>query len=163
MQTATVPQLKNELKHLDKEALTDLCLRLAKFKKENKELLTYLLFEADDEAHFVEGVKDEITEEFRNINRSSPYLIKKSVRRILKSVKKYIRYSKNNTTEIELLIHFCQALGPFSAAMERSVVLGNMYRTQVKTIQKSLAKVHEDLQYDYQEAFESLKKHRAYY
>lgn len=163
MQTATISQIKNEIKHLEKNELMELCLRLAKFKKENKELLSYLLFEADDEAHFVKGIKEEITTEFQNINRSSSYLIKKSSRRILKELKKYIRYSKKVETEIELLVHFCQELGCFKSAMDRNVVLGNMYRTQVKAINKLMAKVHEDLQYDYAEALESLQKHRAYH
>lgn len=163
MQTATVHQIKNEIKHLDKVELMELCLKLAKFKKENKELLSYLLFEADDEAHFIEVIKEDITTEFEEINRSSSYLIKKSSRRILKDVKKYIRYSKKTETEIELLMHFCQELGQFKSAMTRNIVLGNMYRTQVKAIKKGIAKVHEDLQYDYQDAFEALKEHKEYY
>ena len=163
MITATVPQLKNEIKHLDKGELMELCLKLAKFKKENKELLSYLLFEADDEAHFVDTIKKEITSEFEGINRSSSYLIKKSSRRILKDVKKYVRYSKKIETEIELLMYFCQELGQFKSVLYQNVVLGNMYRTQVGVVKKNIAKVHEDLQYDYADAFEALIKHKAYY
>ncbi len=163
MLSATVTQLKNELKHLEKGELMELCLRLAKFKKENKELLSYLLFEADDEAHFVDTIKEDITADFNSINSSSAYLIKKSSRRILKDVKKYIRYSKKVETEIELLMHFCRELGKFSYAMRQSVVLGNMYRTQVKQVEKCLTKVHEDLQYDYHDALVPLVKHREYY
>lgn len=163
MQTATVHQIKNEIKHLEKVELMDLCLKLARFKKENKELLGYLLFEADDEAHYIETIKNDITTEFEEINRSSSYLIKKSSRRILKDVKKYIRYSKKAETEIELLMHFCQELGQFKSALDRNLVLGNMYRTQVKAIKKKMAKVHEDLQYDYAEGFDALVKHQAYY
>ncbi len=163
MNTSTVTQLKNEIKHLEKIELIELCLKLAKFKKENKELLSYLLFEADDEAHYIETIKDDITTEFNGINRSSSYLIKKSSRRILKEVKKYIRYSKKTQTEIELLMHFCQELGQFKMAINQNIVLGNMYRTQVKMIKKCMLKVHEDLQYDYKETFESLTNHKAYY
>jgi len=163
MNTATVPQLKNEIKHLEKGELIELCLKLAKFKKENKELLSYLLFEADDEAHFIETIKDDITDEFENINRSSAYLIKKSSRRILKDVKKYVRYSKKTSTEIELLMHFCYELGQFKSALSQNVVLGNMYRTQVGVIKKAMAKVHEDLQYDYADALDSLMDHPEYY
>lgn len=163
MITATVPQIKSEIKHLDKDELMDLCLKLAKFKKENKELLSYLLFEADDEAHYIETIKNDISADFESINRSSSYLIKKSSRRILKDVKKYVRYSKKTATEIELLIHFCQELGGFKSALSQNVILGNMYRTQVKVIAKNIAKVHEDLQYDYQDAFDALKQHKAYY
>lgn len=163
MQTATVHQIKNEIKHLDKVELMELCLKLAKFKKENKELLSYFLFEADDEAHFIETIKNDITTEFEEINQSSSYLIKKSSRRILKDTKKFIRYSKKTATEIELLMHFCQELGQFKRALEQNIVLGNMYRTQVKTIQKRIATIHEDLQYDYQGGFEKLMNHSVYY
>lgn len=160
---ATVPQIKNEIKHLDKDGLMDLCLKLAKFKKENKELLSYLLFEADNEAHFVETIKGDISSEFGGINRSSSYLIKKSSRRILKEVKKYIRYSKKPATEIDLLLHFCDELSQFSSAIEHNLVLGNMYRTQVKAIAKCLKKVHEDLRYDYQDAYDQLTEYDFYY
>ena len=37
MKPATVPQIKKELTHLSKIELIELCLRLSKFKKENKE------------------------------------------------------------------------------------------------------------------------------
>ena len=44
MKAATLNELKHELSHLPAEELLDLCTRLARFKKENKELLTFLLF-----------------------------------------------------------------------------------------------------------------------
>ena len=40
--------IKKELSGLSVQQLTDICLRLAKYKKDNKELLNYLLFDADD-------------------------------------------------------------------------------------------------------------------
>ena len=49
MKTATVTELKKELKTRSQSDLVELCLKLSKFKKENKELLTYLLYEADNE------------------------------------------------------------------------------------------------------------------
>ena len=42
MKAATVKEIKTELENLSPAALLPLTLRLAKFKKENKELLTYL-------------------------------------------------------------------------------------------------------------------------
>ena len=41
--------IKKEIQHLPTEQLAELMLRLARYKKENKELLTYLLFESHDE------------------------------------------------------------------------------------------------------------------
>ena len=64
MKTATVKEIKDELQHFSKDELLEFCLRMAKFKKENKELLTYLLFEADNEAYYIEGLKKIITISF---------------------------------------------------------------------------------------------------
>ena len=82
MKTATVKELKTELSQRKPQELLDLCLRLVKFKKENKELLTYLLFEADNEVVYIESVKKEIVESFVDMNRTSVYFIKKSIRKI---------------------------------------------------------------------------------
>ena len=51
MKTATVREIKLELKDKSSDELVELCLMLSKFKKENKELLTYLLYEKHNEAH----------------------------------------------------------------------------------------------------------------
>ena len=83
MKAATVSRIKKDISIKNHDELVELCLRLAKFKKENKELLTYLLYEADDEAYFVENVKTEMANEFSQINIESYYYIKKSVRKIL--------------------------------------------------------------------------------
>ena len=63
MKAASVNDLKEELKSLPPARLVDVCVRLIKYKKENKELLNYLLFEAHDEQGYVEQVKKEISEE----------------------------------------------------------------------------------------------------
>mgnify|MGYP000642523159 CR=1 FL=1 len=51
MKAVTIKQLKDELSHKTANELKELCLHLARFKKENKELLTYLLFESHDEEY----------------------------------------------------------------------------------------------------------------
>ena len=48
MKASSLNELKKELEYRDKKELLSFCMRLAKFKKENKELLTFLLFEKDD-------------------------------------------------------------------------------------------------------------------
>ena len=53
MKTASVKEIKDELKFKTSDELRELCLQLSRFKKENKELLTYLLFEAQDEEAFI--------------------------------------------------------------------------------------------------------------
>ena len=149
MKIATVKEIKDELQHFSKDELLEFCLRMAKFKKENKELLTYLLFEASNEAYYIEGLKKIITISFEEINIKSYYFIKKSVRKILREIKKHIRYSKNKETEIELLLFFCQKLAEFSPSMNKNIALRNIYDRQIIYIKKSLEEMEEDLQYDF--------------
>jgi len=149
MKAAKVSDIKKELKNKTQPEILELCLHLAKFKKENKELLTYLLYEADDEAAFIQSVKEEVNEQFDEINASSYYFIKKSMRKILRNIKKHIRYSKKKETEIELLLHYCFKLKSFSPSINRNPALVNLYQRQFDSIQKSVSSLHEDLQYDY--------------
>ena len=93
MKTASIHEIKLELSVAKPAELLDLCLRLCKFKKENKELLTYLLFEANDEQAFIVGVKKVIAELFKEINLSQLYFAKKSLRKIARIIAKYCRYS----------------------------------------------------------------------
>ena len=149
MKTATIKELKDELRHYSREELLNYCLRMAKFKKENKELLTYLLFEASNEAHYIEGLKELIDERFSEINTSNYYYIKKSIRKILREIKKHLRYSKNKETAVELLIYFCQKLALMQPSMNRSIALQNIYQRQLILIRKTIKTLDEDLQYDY--------------
>lgn len=150
MKAVTVKQIKDELKHRSQSELMELSLKLARFKKENKELLTYLLFEAHDEESYIQSVKDLVDELFDQINTKSYFYIRKSVRKILSLTKKYIRYSKKKETEVELLLHFCKRLKEFKPSISRSPRLTNVYLTQLKLTKKALSYLHEDLQYDYQ-------------
>ena len=156
MKAATVKELKTELNYQTKEQLLELCLRLSRFKKENKELLTYLLFEADSETGYIESVKQEIDEQFKLINTSSYFYIKKSVRKILRMAKKYIRYSKNKETEIEILLHFCKILKEMKPSIASNQTLQNILNRQILLIKKLVNTLHEDLQYDYNLELEEL-------
>lgn len=162
MKAASVSTIKKELKQLSSEELIAICLRLSKFKKENKELLTYLLFEAHNESGYIEIVKAEIDEQFATINTSSFYYIKKSVRKILRNIKKHARYSLKKDTEVELLLYFCKSLLNFRPSILKDNTLVNIYDRQIVYIKKLVASLHDDLQYDYHVELEKLndfKKH----
>lgn len=150
MKAVTVKEISQELLNLSPKELRDLCLRLSRFKKENKELLTYLLFESSDEASYIESVKKEIDQQFELVNKKSYYFIKKGLRRILLITRKYIRYSQNKKTEIDLLIYYCSKLKKFTPSIQRNAALRNLYIRQVATIREKLGSLHEDLQYDYE-------------
>ena len=158
MKSVTLKELSQELTYRTPKELRDLCLRLARFKKENKELLTYLLFESSDELTYVQRVKREMDEEFAQINRTSYYFIRKSVRKILKNTRKYIRYSQKKQTEVELLLHFCARLKSLSPPIQKNAALMNLYNRQIDTIIRKVSVLHEDLQYDYTLELSELKK-----
>ena len=149
MKSVTLKMLKEELADRPTKELLEICLRLSKFKKENKELLTYLLFESYDEAAFIAGIRKEIDEQFEQINRKTPYLIKKQIRKILTHTKRQIKYSQKKETEVEVLIYFCKKLKHFSPPINKNQKLLNMYTVQVEYIRKKIASLHEDLQYDF--------------
>jgi len=156
MKPATITELKKELKYRSQEQLVDYCLAMARFKLESKELLTYLVFESENEVTYIESVKTYITISFNEVNTLSYHYIKKSVRKILRQVKRFIRYSKKKETEAELLIFFCRELGAMRPTYKRNTVLTNTYNKQLELAQKAIAKVHEDLQYDYNLMIEEL-------
>ena len=113
-------------------------MHLARFKKENKELLTYLLFESHDEESFIQNLKEEVDIQFDDINTNSFFYIRKSIRKILSSIKKHIRYSKKKDTEAELLLYFCKKLKAFKPSIGRSTRLQNIFDTQVRMIKKAI-------------------------
>ena len=64
MKAASITELKRELIRLEQGELLDVCLRLARFKKDNKELLTYLLFLSANEPGYANYLCEEIDEQF---------------------------------------------------------------------------------------------------
>lgn len=157
MKAVSVIEIKKDLKERSHQELLELCLRLSRFKKENKELLTYLLFESHNEDGYIQTVKEEVDLQFDAINRDSYFYIKKSVRKILRLIKKYNRYSLNKETEVELLLYFCEKLQDFEPSIQRNRTLMNLYDRQIAFIKKKIASLHEDLQYDYSTQLEDLE------
>jgi hypothetical protein len=156
MKAASLSELKNELKTLNPSKLMDLCLQFAKFKKENKEFLTYLLFEASDEDNYIRGVKEMIDELYLEMNRYNLYQAKKTLRKILRETNKHIKYSGKKQTEVELLIYYCNKFKTSGIKYQSSTALLNLYNRQLLKIGKSISQLHEDLQYDFLEELKPL-------
>jgi len=161
MKAVSLKELKDELTNFTPSELRELCLRLARFKKENKELLTYLLFESSDETLYIESIKKEIDEQIVLMNRSSYYLIKKSFRKILRTIRKYSRYSKKKETEVELLLYLCTILRNFSPSIQRNSGLQNFYVRQIDSIRKKILFLHEDLQFDFGMVLNALENNQG--
>ena len=159
MKAASISDIKQELSNVPPAKLLELCLRLAKYKKDNKELLNYLLFEAHDEQAYIINIKNEVEEDFAAINKSNVYFAKKSLRKILRTLAKHIRYTASKQAEVELLLHFCSTLKNSSIPLQRNTVLNNLYQYQIKKVAKVIATLHEDLQYDYLKDLDKLTGH----
>jgi hypothetical protein len=158
MKAASLKEIKTDLTYKTQQELLELCLRLIRFKKENKELLTYLLFEISDEEGYIKGIKNEMDGEFEAINTNSYFYIRKSIRKILRLIKKYIRYSQNKETEVELLLYFCTKLKSFQPTITKSKALVNLYTRNLEFIKNKVTLLHEDLQYDFQLEIENLEE-----
>ena len=149
MKAASISEIKNELSDLSPARLAALCLQLAKYKKDNKELLSYLLFEAHDLPAYTESVKQEMDLLFADINSSHLYFAKKTLRKILRVAGKHIRYTASKQAEADLLIYFCLKMKASGIKYHTSTALNNLYQAQVKKINAAVSGLHEDLQYDY--------------
>ncbi len=157
MKTASIKELKTALEQLDHNELLQASLRLAKFKKENKELLTYILFESANEEVFVQAVKDTLDELFEDVNKTNLYFAKKTLRKIVRTASRYIRYSDDQTTEPEILLFVAQKMLNLVFNLKKSTALENIYLSLLKKIDKSVSTLHEDLQYDFQKKIKALK------
>ena len=157
MKAATVKAIKEELNMRSREELVELCLSLSKFKKENKELLTYLLYEVSDELSFINSIKEEIDLAFKEINRTSYYYLKKSIRKILRNTKKNIRYSKKKQTEVELILFYCNRLKNLSPPISKSIPLTRIFEREILRVEKIVTKLDADLQYDYGNEIEIIR------
>lgn len=160
MKSASLSELKKELQVLEPKELAELCVSLAKYKKENKELLSFLLYNANDKQGYVNEVKQEVDEIFGQIELdTNPYFIKKTLRKILRIIGKYSKYIGEPAYSTELLIYFCKTLRESGIPIHRSAALTNIYLQQLKKINLLIIKLHEDLQYDFLNELEELKKY----
>lgn len=145
MKAATISQLKKELVKLDPDDLLDVCVRMAKFKVESKELLTYLLMKADDEIGYANDLCSEIDQQLDTPGR----IHKKTLRKVVRWMDKSLRFSGDKETELQVRIHFCRRIKHKRISFGNCRVSANMYATQLKKIDKVIDKVHPDLQFDY--------------
>ncbi|WP_317899781.1 hypothetical protein [Aurantibacillus circumpalustris] len=150
MKSASLSELKKELIELPPKQLAELCISLAKYKKDNKEFLGYLLFESHDNAAFVIEIKLEIDAHFEELkSQSNLYYTKKSLRKLLRIITKYCKYVSDKAISAELHIYFCLKLKESGIPFKKSQLLVNMYEQQLKKINTFISTLHEDIQNDY--------------
>ena len=153
--TYGLQQIKKELQHLPQEQLAELCLRLVRYKKENKELLAYLLFEAHNEQDFIESVKAETGFMFSQLPAQS-YFTAKGLRKILKLITKYTKFIGSKPAEIELLLSFCKGYLQYVVRQTSYKPIRLIFIRQLEKVKTAIGKLHEDLQFDYSQEYNTL-------
>lgn len=154
MKAESIAVLKKALLRLEHGELLDICQRLIRFKKENKELLTYLLFLSDDEQSFVDYLCGEIDESFIE----HPNSHKKTLRKVIRWMDKCIRISGVKDTEAQVRIHFCRALNESKTNYLRSRVMTNMYTGQIKKATRAIEKFPDGAKREYEFELQELAR-----
>ena len=145
MKAASTRQIKEELENLSAKEVIELCLRLTRYKKENKELLSYFLFHSGDRQSYVDTIKNEMNDAFALLP-ASRYFIKKGLRNMLKDITKYSRYMGEKEAEVQLRLHFCRTMKLYGMALHQQQATMNIYTSQLDKIQSLIHQLHEDLQ-----------------
>ena len=156
MKAAGLKQIKTALEDLPHHALVDICSRLGRYKLENKELLTYLVFEASDEQGYVNSIKESLHLMFTEVNIKNLYFLKKNLRKILRVANRFIKYSGNPETEVQVLLYILEEIKALKVDFTKSQQLMNLYSGIISKTTKNIKQLHEDLQYDYQRQFNSI-------
>ena len=153
MQAASIADLKKALVKLEQGELLDAILRLARFKKDNKELLTYLLFMSADENQYAQYLCQEIDGYFGE----SPNMHKKTLRKVICWMNKCLRFSGQKETEVRVRIYFCESLRDSDTPFKTNRVMTNLYLGQLKKIDQALSKLHQEIQLDFRLSREELE------
>ena len=141
--------IRKELNCLSHKELSALCIRLIRYKKENKELADYYLFEKNQEHLYLISAKEEIRHLFAGIQSSQPYLIKKSIRKIIRLAERYSKYSANPIIFLELYLEIMQCMLEQFPHWKTTESLIKIALSLEKKSVRLLPKLHEDLQFDY--------------
>jgi len=94
-------------------------------------------------------VKEELDELFQKANTTSFYLSKKSAQTIRRKLNKALKFNKNKEDQADLLLYFCEQLKKYGYLKYQHPILQSLFLKQTEKVQKSIAALHEDLQYDY--------------
>lgn len=150
MKTYSLSEIKNELVDLSPKQLTEICLKLARMKKDNKDYLAFLLFSASDKGHFVSEVKADIEKEFEAVKQQSVlYYTRKTLRKILRIVNRYCKFVDSKPHVIEMRIHYLQCIKNSEVPYWKSRQLTNLYQAELMKVQSLIETLHEDLRGDY--------------
>lgn len=162
MKTPGLAELKKELRQLSEQELVEVISALVKFSPDNKLFLYFQLFGRDHPQFFVDLVQEDLIMDFHNANTRNYHYAKKSAQVIRRKLNKYLKFTKDKTTKIDLIAFFCENLEKFGYLNFHHPVIDNLYALQLNRIGKLTGQLHEDLQFDYQHKIEELRGYLKY-
>ena len=155
MHLFSLQEQKKELHQLSKTELEAICLRFARFKKENKELLEFVLFHQGDPQAYADALKTDLADVFKSLTGAN-YSDAKKLRKITKALNKHAKYMQNPTLEADLWIWFCYTYCYSLAAKSTAQVIRNFFAKAVIKVEKIQYKLHEDLAFDVAQELEKI-------
>jgi len=155
MHLFSLQEQKKELQQLSKTELEAICLRFARFKKENKELLEFVLFHQGDPQAYADALKKDLEEVFKSLSGAN-YSDAKKLRKITKALNKHAKYIQNPTLEVDLWIWFCLTYCDSMAVKSTAQVIRNFFVKAVLKVEKMQSKLHEDLAFDVAQELEKI-------
>ncbi len=158
-------QQKKEITKLDAKTLADICIKLAKYKTENKEFLNYLLFHSYDNQPYIDELKLEINNTFSAL-KFNDYAHFKLIKVLLLRINKHLKFIGDKNQEAEIVAQFCNTfMANVSVRSYYNGLIQILFRQFVR-LQKIVGKLDEDLQFDYKDdiynIFSYLKQTRFY-
>lgn len=155
MKTNGIAEIKKTIKNISQTELAEICLKLARLKKDNKEYIHFLLYESADPLAYAEDVKESLHDSLTNLNRH-PGLKVKELRKHLRFLSRHIRYTSSTEVEITLIIWFAEMMITYAGVRQSNKALYSLFIRQIEKVRKSFPKLHEDLQFDYTHPYNDL-------
>ena len=149
--------LKKDLAGMPQPELIELILRLAKLKVENKEILHYLLYYAHDSAAYAQYILPEVLEPFEQ-DFLHPYALSKRLRKSLRIIAKYLRFTKDRAGESELLLFLVNKFLETYRYEYRHSSLSKVIVRCLKKAHDNFDKIHEDFRADYIDSYNTALK-----
>jgi hypothetical protein len=157
LEISSTKEIKQELQHLEKADLIELCLNLVKAKKFNKELVHVMLFEQNNLHDYIQEIKADTALLFDDVHRTNAFYAKKTLRKIVKHCNNYCQFANEPIVYVDVLLHFCDCFKETVPSLFKNPVTENIYKSQFKKALKYIAMLHEEEQYDYKKQLENLK------
>ncbi len=157
MKAASIKQLRTEIGNLPPHKLAALTERLIKYKKDNKELASYIIFYEEDEAGFADDVETALEEQFGLINFKTAFFAKKGLRKMIRIANKFLRYTPNKSTQARIIMDVLSRLALIPASLKKNTQIKNMQVSLLKKLDDILLQVHQDERHDFEKQLKEKK------